>query len=238
MAEEARAARLLCFPFSGGSAISYRGLGAAFDGVEVSTFELPGRGRRFSEAPLDAFGPMVDDLWPRVVPALRAPYALYGHSMGALLAYLIARRVARHGLPGPTRLFVSGSRAPAAVRSDGWHLLPRAEFHRVLADLGGCPPQILAEPELMALYEPVLRADFRAIAGYRHEPMAAPFAFPITALIGTGDTVTDDEAARWQRETTQPLRVERFAGDHFFIFRHWTEIRRLFAGQLAEGLPA
>ncbi|MDM0053047.1 thioesterase II family protein [Variovorax sp. J22R115] len=232
--------RLLCFPFSGGSATSYRGLGTCFDSIEVSTFELPGRGRRFSEPALERCEPMVEDLLQQIRPRIRAPYALFGHSMGALLAYLIAKRVIAEGLPCPAHLFVSGSRAPAVIFSERWHLLPRQEFHRVLAELGGCPPAILSDPELMALYEPVLRADFGAMASYRHEP-SAPFEFPITAVIGQEDRVSHDQARAWQQETVQPLRLERFAGGHFFIFRHWQQIQRLISARLScarEGDPS
>jgi surfactin synthase thioesterase subunit len=197
-----------------------------FDDIEVSTFELPGRGRRIGAPLLDACDPMVDDLLLQVRPLLREPYALFGHSMGALLAYLVAQRVRREGLPLPSSLIVSGGPAPSRITSRGWHLLPRPEFLRVLSGLGGCPPAILAEPELMDLYEPVLRADFTAMATYCHKP-AEPFGFPITSLVGTEDHVSEDEARDWQQETAQRLRLHRFPGDHFFIFRHWPQIRQI-----------
>lgn len=218
--------RLICFPFSGGGATSYRGFGTSFDDIAVSTVELPGRGRRISEPLLDACEPMVDDLLRQVRPLLHEPYALFGHSMGALLAYLVAQRLRREELPLPLSLVVSGGQAPSRIASRGWHLLPRSEFRHVLSELGGCPPAILAEPELMDLYEPVLRADFTAMATYRHEP-AQPFDFPITSLIGTGDHVSEDEASDWQLETTQPLQLHCLPGDHFFILRHWAEIQRI-----------
>ncbi len=218
--------RLICFPFSGGGATSYRGLGSSFDDIVVSTVELPGRGRRIAEPLLDACDPIVDDLLRQVRPLLHEPYALFGHSMGALLAYLVAQRVRREGLPLPLSLVVSGGQAPSRIASRGWHLLPRSEFRGVLSELGGCPPAILAEPELMDLYEPVLRADFTAMATYRHVP-APPFDFPITSLIGTEDHVSEEEAGDWQRETTQPLQLRCLPGDHFFILRHWAEIRRV-----------
>lgn len=229
--------RLFCFPFSGGSAISYRELGAAIGTIDVTTLELPGRGRRFSEPPLYTVEGMVDDLLEQIGPVLRDPYALFGHSMGAILAYLVAKRLIARGLPQPLALFASGCRAPAAICSEGWHLLPRPAFRAVLADLGGCPPAILVDPELMALYEPVLRADFRAIADYRYAS-TLPFEFPITVLLGDGDNVSDDEAGQWQRETTHPLVLRKFVGNHFFIFRHWPNIRQLISNAVAKRLAA
>lgn len=206
--------------------MSYRGLGPGFNGTKVSAFELPGHGRRINEPLLHDCAPMVEDLLRQVRPLLGEPYLLFGHSMGALLAYLLAQRVRLEGLPAPRALIVSGGQAPSRVTNRGWHLLPRPEFLRVLSELGGCPPAILAEPELMDLYEPVLRADFAAMANYRHAPHE-PFGFPVTALVGTEDHVSEAEARDWQQVTTHPLQLHRFPGDHFFILQHWPQIQQI-----------
>ncbi|WP_157264419.1 thioesterase II family protein [Azohydromonas aeria] len=230
--------RLLCIPFSGGSALSYRGLGAAFDSIEVLTFELPGRGRRFHEPLLNDCHAMAAELLRQMRPHLHGPCVLFGHSLGSLLAYLVARLARSQGLPAPRALVVSGGRAPTRVIDRGWHRLPRPELHRVLRDLGGCPPAILAEPELMDLYEPVIRADFAALAHYRHE-VAAPFDFPVTVLVGADDEVSEDDARAWQQETTLPLQLHRFPGNHFFIEQHWAPIRQLISAHVhAAGRPA
>lgn len=223
--------RLLCIPFSGGSALSYRELGPSFDSVTVSTFELPGRGRRFAEPLLRDCDAMARDLLRQMRAHLHEPYVLYGHSLGSLLAYLVARLARQQGLPAPRALVVSGGRAPTRTVNRGWHLLAQDEFQGVLRRLGGCPPAVLAEPELMALYEPILRADFAALAGYRHQ-VAEPFDFPITVLIGRDDEVCDDDARAWQRETLLPLELHCFAGDHFFISRHWPDIRQMVCAHM------
>lgn len=218
--------RLICVPFSGGSAESYRSLGKSIDSILVSTVELPGRGRRFPEPLLDDCHAMAADLLRQMRPHLFEPYVLYGHSLGSLLVYLVARLARAQGLPQPRAMIVSGGRAPSHVVDRGCHRLPKPELLDVLRDLGGCPPAVLAEPELMDLYEPIMRADFAGLASYRHRP-EAPFEFPITVLIGTEDEVSEEAARAWQSETEQPLQLHRFPGDHFFIFRYWPEIRQM-----------
>jgi surfactin synthase thioesterase subunit len=173
---------LFCFPFAGGGTLSYRGLEATIGSVSVSTFELPGRGRRFGEPLLVNIELMVEDLFCQIQSQLQAPYAFYGHSMGGLLAYLLARRLTDKALPPPQMLFVSGCKGPVAISLERRHLLAQREFRAMLKKLGGCPDEILADAELMDLYEPVLRADFAAIASYRYEE-TPPFDLPIIVMI-------------------------------------------------------
>jgi surfactin synthase thioesterase subunit len=222
---------LFCFPFAGGGAISYRGLGNRFDGVSVSTLELPGRGTRFSEPLLYELDHIVDDLCERIRCRLDNSYAFFGHSMGATVAYALTKRIIEEGLPQPRILFLSGSRGPSVSRNEQRHLLPRPEFFEMLMKLGGCPEEILNERELMELYEPVLRADFAVIDNYRHR-QTPPLNMPIIVFNGVDDSVSADEAREWQRESTQLIRYFEFPGDHFFIFRHWESMRRIFSEHL------
>jgi surfactin synthase thioesterase subunit len=226
-----RVENLFCFPFAGGGALAYRDLEPAVSSVPMCTVELPGRGRRFGEPLLADLDAMVEDLLQQIADRLQSPYALYGHSMGGLLAYLAARRAVERSLPPPQVLCVSGAKGPVAVSGERRHLLPRREFFEMLRELGGCPDEILADAELMELYEPILRADFAAIAGYRHRE-TPPLDLPIVVLTGTHDSVREEDALQWQRETTRPIRHQRFAGGHFFIFSHRSEIRLLLAEYL------
>jgi len=223
---------LYCFPFAGGNAYSYRGLGESLGRVVVTTFELPGRGRRFREPSLHDLDAMVEDLYRQVRPGLRRPYAFYGHSLGASLAYLLTRRTIAEGDLPPRYLFVSGQKGPAVGKDETRHLLPKEAFRDMLIDLGGCPPEILAEPELFDLFEPVLRADIAALATRRYEA-ADPLDVPIQVMTGRGDDVSEQDAMQWQRETTREIRLAQFPGGHFFIHQHWSEIRRLMSWCLA-----
>lgn len=223
--------KLFCFPFAGGDTLSYRGLGSTIGAAPVATFELPGRGRRIREPLLTDLEHMVDDLLSRIQPDLHGRFGFYGHSMGGLLAYLLTKRLLREMRPLPDVLFVSGCKGPAATRSEQRHLLPRHAFRDMLRGLGGFPPEILADAQFMDFYEPVLRADFSALAGYRYE-QTAPLQIPIVALAGSDDSIDEDDVRQWQRETSRPLDLVSLRGEHFFIFQHWPEIRQLFAGYL------
>jgi surfactin synthase thioesterase subunit len=224
--------RLFCFPFAGGSSYSYRGLAWGCDSIKVTGLELPGHGRRRREKLLTDIDLMVEDLYRQMRSLLDVPSALFGHSMGADLAHLLARRMAREGHPPPRFLFVSGRKAPVVFKRETRHLMPRREFLKALEELEGCPLEALADPELMELLEPVLRADFSAIASYRYEE-ATPIEVPIMVMTGVDDDVTDEDALEWRRETSCECRHVRFPGGHFFIDQNWSEIRQLMAECLA-----
>lgn len=216
---------LFCIPFAGGSAYSYRGLSDKLPpSLKVVTLELPGRGLRFPEALLTDSGALVDDLYDRVRDELREPYALYGHSLGSLLAFLLARRAASLGLRQPHHLFLSGCEAPSAIPRHMRHLLPKDEFREVVRTFGGCTPEVLNNEELMEIFEPILRADFHAYETYVHEP-GTRLDVPIAVMMGDEEDL--DSAMKWQAETSSKICIETFPGDHFFIYRHWDAIARL-----------
>jgi surfactin synthase thioesterase subunit len=213
-------ARIFCLPYAGGGAriFSRWHLGLPED-VEVQAVELPGRGTRARE-PLWAgdIGTLVEDLALEIAAALDAPYFLWGHSMGALLAFMCTRELRRRGLPQPARLFVSGRKAPHRPGLDGvaWRYSDR-DFIAMLRERGGTPPEVLDEPELMALLVPIVRSDFRLIDSYQHST-EAPLECPITAFGGTRDGLaTPHDMAEWRIHTTGSFDVETVAGNHFFI---------------------
>jgi len=224
---------LFCLPFAGGSAYSYRDLERHAEGVRFVTLELPGRGRRFSAPLLTTLPDMVDELFGQIRGHLGGPYGLYGHSLGACLAYLLVKRITGERCPLPQRLFVSGREAPSiSPQAEGRHLLPRDRFIEALRCFEGTVPEVLENREMMDLFEPVLRADFQALDGYVHE-RSAPFTVPITVLRGSEEKVSRDEALAWQKETTVAIEYREFTGGHFFIFRHAEAISRLLAQGLA-----
>jgi surfactin synthase thioesterase subunit len=223
---------LFCFPFAGGNSYSYRGLQQCCDSVKVTALDLPGHGRRLREKLLTDIDLMVEDLYCQLSSVLDRPTAFFGHSMGSDLAHLLARRMARQGHPPLQFLFVSGRKAPAIFKRETRHLMPRPEFLKALEELEGCAPAALADPELMELLEPVIRADFSAIASYRYRE-ATPLEVPILVMTGVDDDVTDEDALEWKRETLCECRLVRFPGGHFFIDQNWSEIRQLMADCLA-----
>ncbi|MDP2320777.1 MAG: alpha/beta fold hydrolase [Acidobacteriota bacterium] len=230
---------LFCIPYAGGNAWSYRAL-ERFVSPEIALdgLELPGRGRRGVEPLRASLDELADDVFRQVAArAVTGRYAIYGHSMGALLAYLAAHRIRRAGLPPPEALFLSGSSAPASLPARRRHLLPPPEFVAMLRELGGCPPQVLEDAELIEFFEPILRADFKAVETWQR-PEAPPLDLPFVVMVGDGDEAGAAEAAGWAAETTAPCRVLEFSGDHFFILRHWEAIGSAIQRQLLGATPA
>jgi medium-chain acyl-[acyl-carrier-protein] hydrolase len=212
------ATKLICFPFAGGSAHVFRTLGTSLEpALEVHAVQLPGRGMRLSQPSLTGVAEIVEALDRELDQLVQGPYALYGTSMGALLAFEWARTRRRAGAREPELLCVVGARPPD--RADpGWrmHALPSVQFQTALRRYGGTPEAVLAEPELMELMEPMLRADFTVVECYAHAP-EPPLAAPVLALGGADDRVVPvAELSGWERHTRGSYRQLTFPGDHFF----------------------
>jgi surfactin synthase thioesterase subunit len=222
--------KLFCVAFAGGDSRAYAGLKAALREVEIVPLERAGHGRRSPDPLLTDGDAAVSDLFAELVPRIDGPFALYGHSLGARLAYLLARRLDGH--EHLIHLFVSGEAAPSCRtrEQDTWSLPSEALWQR-LAAMGGLPPELLEHPDLMSYYEPVVRGDLELLARlqYREE---TPLEVPITVMIGDQEAVTLAEARRWQNETVHPLTLRMFDGGHFFIRQHWNEIAHLMEGRL------
>lgn len=212
------ALRLICFPYAGAGASVFRTWPDALPGdVELLAIELPGRESRFKEPPFDRLTSLVVALTDAVGPELQAPFAVFGHSFGALVGFSFARELRRRSLAGPVHLFASGRRAPQLPDLSPMHELPDPEFLAGLRRLGGIPEAVFHDPEIMAVFLPILRADFTANETARtpHEP---PLACPISALGGlTDDRATADELDAWRVQTAAAFEREIFAGGHFFL---------------------
>lgn len=229
---------LFCIPYAGGNAWSYRALERFVSpGITLEGLELPGRGRRGLEPLRASLDELADDVFRQIeARGVTGPYAIYGHSMGALIAYLVAQRIRRAGLKSPAALFLSGSSGPSALPVRTRHLLAKAEFVTMLRELGGCPPQVLDDAELLDFFEPILRADFKAVETWKPDG-ATPLDVPFVVMSGDRDEVTLAEANAWAAETTAPCQVLEFSGDHFFILQHWEAIGAAIQRQLLGATP-
>ena len=210
------ASRLFCFPHAGAGASSYRDWAARLGpGVDCLPVQLPGRETRIAEPPVEDMDELVAQLAP-VLAAYGGPRAaLFGHSMGALIAFTVAHQLRDAGVE-PVHLFVSGCPAPQRSRANRrWHELPDGALLDRLAELGGMPEGVLAEPELRALLLPILRADVTLGERYRYQPRP-PLSIPITALAGARDTTLEGPLAQWAAETTAPFTERIYPGDHFY----------------------
>ncbi|HYC29114.1 MAG TPA: alpha/beta fold hydrolase [Chitinophagaceae bacterium] len=224
---------LYCLPFSGGSKYSYKAFSQyAPPFLNIIPLEIPGRGSRSGEELLTDIELTADDVFDQIKNGLDKPYAIYGHSMGGILAYLLARRIIDAGLDQPLHLFVTGCVAPSLKYRDLVdHTLPKEEFLQKIKDLGGSPDSVLSNPALMEFFEPILRADFEAVATYKHIP-AAPFSIPVSAVLGDAENATIEEAMQWQKETTATVDVKTLPGNHFFIFEHPDYIIQMISRKL------
>jgi medium-chain acyl-[acyl-carrier-protein] hydrolase len=226
------AIRLFCFPYAGGGASAFRQWTAAGN-LDIWAVQLPGREDRFTHPPFTTLPSLLAPLRDALLPFLAQPFAFFGHSMGALVAYELTRELRRSAAPMPRALFVSGRRAPhLPPRKRPLHDLPDVEFERELRALNGTPAAVLADRELMALMAPLLRADFAVCETYA-PAKERPLDIPIHALGGIDDPeATAEELEGWREHTTAFGGVRQFQGDHFYLQGEAPKI----LGAISEGL--
>jgi medium-chain acyl-[acyl-carrier-protein] hydrolase len=210
--------RLLCFPFAGGGASAYRAWPDALaPEVEVWPVQLPGRENRLSEPAARDLGALAETLAGVFAPHLTGPYALFGHSMGAMVAFELARRLRVEGGPEPVHLFVSAHAAPQLPVHLPVHDLPPHLFLEVLRAYNGTASSVLEHSELLQLLLPNLRADFALFETYRYRE-EAPLQCPLSVLGGVDDSSVPVERLRpWERHTTGRSRLRMLPGNHFFL---------------------
>jgi surfactin synthase thioesterase subunit len=212
--------RLFCVPFAGGGPATYRLWPRHLPGdVEVVAVQLPGRSPMSREPLLDSIAEIVDVLHDAVVAHADLPFAIFGHSMGALVAFELTVALESTGAASPSHLFVSGRSAPDEPRTGRQiHALPDDEFLDALNEsYGGVPDVVRNEPELLALLLPALRADVRAWETY--SPVGdRKVACPVHVYGGTMDTHPCPSALDgWQRVAERAISVRLFDGDHFYL---------------------
>ena len=211
--------RLFCFPYAGGGSAIFRQWGSEFRyPIELVPALLPAREGRIREPGYTRLDKMVETLAREISPYLDKPFAFFGHSMGAIIGFELARLLRDERGLEPEHLFVSGRRSPRIPRRDLYiHDLPEAEFVVEIEKMNGTPREVLEHQELMALLIPMLRADFAVCHSYVYEP-GKPLRCPITVFGGTRDEEAPrDELEAWCKETTGECNVQMLEGDHFFI---------------------
>ncbi len=228
------ALRLFCFPYAGSSSLIFRTWPDSLPtNVEVCAIELPGRGRQINLPPFNKIELLVDAIASHIQPYLDKPFAFFGHSMGGLVSFELARLLRKKHSISPVHLFVSGRRAPQIPHSKPpIHNLSEPAFIEELRHLNGTPKTVLENTELMQLFLPVLRADFAVLETYVYTP-EPPLECPITAFGGLQDLeVSCDELQAWQNQTTGAFSLQTFPGDHFFLY----SAQNLLLGSLAKYL--
>lgn len=230
------ALRLFCFPSAGSGAAQFNRWSHYLPaGVELNAVQLPGREGRLREPLITEAGPIVRELSAVMGEHIMdAPYAMLGHSLGALLAFETTRALREAGVRLPTRLCVIGRRAPhLPLAAEPLHRLPDGELLEWMRRMGGTPEKLLEMPETAALFLPILRADLQVNETYRYTPGPA-LDTPISCFGG----VRDEQASRgqleaWGEHTTAGHRVRMYPGGHFFLKEYQATLLRDVGEDLA-----
>lgn len=232
-------ARLVCVPYAGGGVATFRGWPERLSSMEVGVVQLPGRAGRLHEPLVTCLAEAAAAIASAIHRLPPRPTVLFGHSLGALIAFETARQMEASGTP-PLGLFVSGRRGPALPnRFPPIADLPTGEFlDEVRRRYGALPDAVLADPELIRLLVPGLRADLAMLESYRYEP-GAPLDCPIVACSGVADPhATHAELEAWRAETRRRFTVRTFTGGHFYLHDERDALTGLIAGQLTVLLGA
>ncbi len=226
---------LFCLHFAGGNKYSYRALFQNLPSfITQVPIEAPGRGSRLREDLIDDIEKMTEDFYQQIKLRLGiTPYAIYGHSMGALLAYLLTHKIKNNNHSLPVQLFLSGTPGPSSAKRQEKmrHLMDKEGFLNEIRALGGMPMEILDDKEMLEYFEPILRKDFKVSENYTHVENA-PLPIPFTVLTGTNEDMEEDDITLWQKESGEPVDFIKFEGDHFFIYNHTNEIVKIISNKL------
>lgn len=230
------ALNLLCLPYSGASAMVYRRWRRKLPAwLRVVPVELPGRGARLVEPLQTDMHGLARQLADEQCRATQAPYAVLGHSLGALVAFELVHALRALGCPAPVALFACGTAAP--TRREGYDTRdwrqPKsdAELIAELRALQGTPEEVLANAELMSLTLPVLRADFLLCGRYRYR-QRPPLQCPLHVLGGEADKASEEQLLAWRQESLGDFSLARFPGGHFFIHEQEDRVLDVLADSL------
>ena len=229
--------QLFTFPYAGGSFYAFRELEAQLPStIKCNHLELPGRGKKIVEELLHSAEDVVEHYFQEItkIGLAGGNYAFYGHSMGGLMQFLLVHKLKEKGLPLPKHIFVSGRYGPQHDdKEPNRYNLPPEAFKAKVFELGGMPQAILENEELLEFFLPILRADFQAIETWSCTEHAQ-LDIPITVFHGNEERFSVEASKEWQAETTLPINVHTFPGDHFFILQHWSAIAQTIEQDLTK----
>ena len=230
---------LFCLPHAGGGASVFRTWLGRLPGVAVLPVQPPGRETRLREEPFTQMDPLAAELADVILEVAGSrPYAIYGHSLGALVAFETVRAIRHLGAPQPLHLFLSGCVAPHHACDDDGESIATAslpDLVRKLRELGGTPEWLLNDPSVLDMIVPPIRADFRVKESYAYRPQP-PLDVPVTVLASTDDPRAPHHLQdRWRDQTAAPFRLRTLSGGHFAVFEQATTTHRHLTNALSTG---
>ncbi|WP_068618109.1 thioesterase II family protein [Paenibacillus tuaregi] len=213
--------RLFTIPYSGSSASIYLSWKRLLpDQVEVVPLELPGRGKRFGSKLCQSMSELIEDLYSHIQNQLDGqPYAVFGHSLGGLVAYELCVKLMENGHHLPMHLFLSGCNPPhLRYGEENLHTLPDALFLQEIAKLGGITPELQVNPEVMRVFVPIIKSDYKIYELYAGKGTAVKLPIDFSVLAGKNDPLMPVESGReWKKYTKGSFRMTEMEGGHFFI---------------------
>lgn len=209
---------LFCVPYAGGSAAIYNKWEKHIDArIKVVPIELAGKGTRFNEEIYNKIEDAVDDVYEIVKRGIDKPYGLFGHSMGGIIAYELAHKIAKSNLPNPEYIFVSGIKPPHMWKDRKTiHMLSDREFEKEIVDMGGTPTEIFENKELLELFLPIIRKDLRIVEQHIYIKKS-PLNIETIVFYGDEEKINDKEANQWHIHTSKECKIFKISGNHFFI---------------------
>jgi len=228
--------RLVCFPHAGGSASFFLPFSRSLaDILEVAAVQYPGRQERGREPCFGSMTDLAEQVFAVLKPLTDRPLALFGHSMGAIAAFEVARRLEDETDIGPVALFVSGRRAPSQYKAEYVHQQDDDGIVTEIKTLSGTDTRVLDNKEILQMVLPAIRSDYKAIETYHYRD-GPKLHCPIHALVGDTDPrTTVEEVAAWGNHTTEQFTLSVFSGGHFYLTEHQADIAKAVTTRLSCG---
>ncbi|MCK8521585.1 thioesterase domain-containing protein [Aquimarina sp. D1M17] len=228
--------KLFCIPYAGGSANMYNSWKSGLNSnIELCPIELAGRGNRITENPYQNLEEALEDIYDQVSEdILNYDYAIFGHSLGAMLAYELTQKITSIGLNQPMHVFFSGRKPPHIHRKEKWSLLSSTEFEKKIMLLGGTPPEFFKYPELKEIFIPLLRSDFSLSETIVDRPEIIPLDTDISILLGEDEGIPPETSVQWYSHTTKKCNIQYFEGNHFFLLQQKEAILEIINENLVQ----
>ena len=229
--------KLFCIPYAGGcGSLYYKWKNNLDMYIQLEPIELKARGKRFNERFYETLEEAVEDIFEDIKSKiLHDEYAIYGHSMGSLLAYELYYKINKENIRLPKHIFFSGYKAPSIPRREKQiYLLPDEEFIKEVIDLGGTPQELVDNEELLQLFTPILRNDFKMLEKYIYKEKKDKIKCDVSIFNGKEDDITLEEILAWKYHTDKGFKVYNFEGNHFFINNNIENITKIINQTLAE----